>query len=265
MKALRGMIIHRSALGAFPHFFLHAFEGLDHSEPRSSGRGDLTEPIYPTAVPRPEGHPDSHSFANSPAGAPGNGVEQRNPLEGFNDRAIKTIDLLDSIPETDPLRPVLLNSLPDNIKRLVEQGIRPEAQVNPSSSNLVTPASRPDSQSDQSNWSNALTISTSNPIQQSHRQNELVTSKRDELSLYPKDHPHRPNSMIDLAQALISRFEREKRMEDLNVSITLSREALDLCSNSHPSRPTCLSGLSHAIMIRYRGSGQLEDGRYDYS
>lgn len=213
----------------------------------------------PAAIPRPEGHQVSRNFSDKVLGTPRTGIEQCDPLEGLDDGTIRTIDFLNSLPETHPLRPGLMNSLPDNIKSIVEQGIRPEAQVNTSSSNPVASASRPVSQLDRSDGSNTLTNSTSNRFQQSHHQNDLVASKYHELSLYPEGHPRRPDSLIDLAQALFSQFKETGNRLDLDTSVTYGREALDLCPIGHPSRLICANSLSGAIMIRFQESNLLRD------
>ncbi|KAJ6553714.1 hypothetical protein DFH09DRAFT_1366096 [Mycena vulgaris] len=81
----------------------------------------------------------------------------------------------------------------------------------------------------------------------------------DAVSLCPPLHLQRPESLNSYANALISRFEQQGDMDDLEQSIRCHREALELRPLLHPNRSSSLNNLASALLTRFEQTGQLAD------
>jgi len=87
----------------------------------------------------------------------------------------------------------------------------------------------------------------------------VITSHRKALTLCPPGHPNRSYSLMNLADALYTRFEKLGRMEDLEDAISSDREALTLCPPGHPNRCYSLMNLANAVYTRFEQLGRMED------
>jgi len=87
----------------------------------------------------------------------------------------------------------------------------------------------------------------------------VITSCRETLTLRPPGHPNRSNSLINLANALSTRFEQTGGVEDLEDAITYYRQALTLRPPGHPSRSSSLNNLASALSTRFEQTGGVED------
>jgi len=54
---------------------------------------------------------------------------------------------------------------------------------------------------------------------------DAISSYREALTLRPPGHPNRSNSLMNLANALFTRFKQSSRMEDLEDAITYHHQA----------------------------------------
>ena len=88
---------------------------------------------------------------------------------------------------------------------------------------------------------------------------DAIAYNSEALTLRPRGHPDRSTSLVNLASAVLTRYEQSGRMEDLNNAITYNREALALCPLGHRHHPQSLNNLAIAVGARYNQSGQMED------
>ncbi|KAJ7226877.1 hypothetical protein GGX14DRAFT_555471 [Mycena pura] len=79
---------------------------------------------------------------------------------------------------------------------------------------------------------------------------------RQSLKLRPGSHPNQSNSLNNLANALLMRFEQIGQLADLEESIAFHRQALELVSGS---RSGSLNNLANALLKRFEQIGQLAD------
>ena len=85
-----------------------------------------------------------------------------------------------------------------------------------------------------------------------------ITYHRQALALRPRGNP-RATSLSNLANALSTRFEQLKGMEDLEEAIACCHQALALEPLRHPGRASTLSNLASVMTIRFRHSGSVDD------
>lgn len=88
---------------------------------------------------------------------------------------------------------------------------------------------------------------------------EYIKVFRAALALRPEGHPHRLDSLNNLAATLTDRFELSHQREDLDESIRLYRAALALRPEGHPDRYYSLNGLAISLGERFSQSHQRED------
>ena len=69
----------------------------------------------------------------------------------------------------------------------------------------------------------------------------------------------RSTSLMNLANALSSRFQQLGRVEDLEDAISSHHEALSLPPPGHPSHPSSLDNLAIALSARFEQLGRIED------
>ena len=89
--------------------------------------------------------------------------------------------------------------------------------------------------------------------------NVAVPLLRTSLSLRPSPHPHRSDSLNNLALALYMCFMQMGQPSDLDESISYHREALDLSPPPHPTRSYTLVNLATALQTRYQHMSQPHD------
>lgn len=72
-------------------------------------------------------------------------------------------------------------------------------------------------------------------------------------------HLDRANFYYDLANAVLTRFQRAGKTQDLYNGIAYHREALQLRRPGHRDRPSSLDHLAKAVYIRYTQLGNIDD------
>ena len=77
------------------------------------------------------------------------------------------------------------------------------------------------------------------------------------LSLRPVNHPHRDQSLINLANAILTRFRWKGHLPDLEQAIAFHRKALELRPPPHPVRSNSLNSLAAALIILFEQTGDL--------
>ena len=88
---------------------------------------------------------------------------------------------------------------------------------------------------------------------------EAITHFHHSLTLRPPGHSDRPNSLCNLATAILTRFQQLGQMEDLEEAINFHQQALALYPLNHPNRSSSLNNLANAISTRFEQLGQMED------
>lgn len=91
------------------------------------------------------------------------------------------------------------------------------------------------------------------------RLHEAVTILRQAVAATRPDHPDRAEYLVELADALETRFDRFGVPADLDEAIDLSREALAATETGHPNRAPRLTRLSTALRQRFGRSGAMAD------
>ncbi|OCB86658.1 TPR-like protein [Sanghuangporus baumii] len=82
---------------------------------------------------------------------------------------------------------------------------------------------------------------------------------REALELRPEGHPHRSDSLGNLANSLRTYFQHRGRMEDLEEAIALYRAALELRPEGHPDRSLSLASLASSLWTCFEHRGRMED------
>jgi hypothetical protein len=89
---------------------------------------------------------------------------------------------------------------------------------------------------------------------------EAVSLHREALELRPSPHPHRSDSLYDLAISLHDMFKVTHVLSDLQEAITCREELLELhYPVGHEDRPGTLRGLADLFQMRFDVMGKEED------
>jgi len=73
---------------------------------------------------------------------------------------------------------------------------------------------------------------------------DAISSYREALILCPPGHSNHSTLLVNLANALFTRFKQSGRTEDLEDAITYHHQALSLRPPGHPNRATSLINLA---------------------
>ncbi|KAJ6527122.1 hypothetical protein B0H19DRAFT_861967, partial [Mycena capillaripes] len=90
--------------------------------------------------------------------------------------------------------------------------------------------------------------------------NEAIGLHQEALELRAIPHPYHDESLNNLANALLARFEHsEEDIEDINQAIGFHRKALKLCTAPHPGHSQSLVNLAYALCIRFEQNEKPKD------
>ncbi|KZV64295.1 TPR-like protein [Peniophora sp. CONT] len=180
-----------------------------------------------------------------------------------SDEAISAFQrILDTSPDDDPNKPLLLNNLGNTFQSRFERvgDLRDlEAAISVQRRAVeLTPDDHPYRPSRLNNLGSALR-SRFECVGELGDLDTAISVLDHAVELTPDGHPDKPAWMNDLGNALQSRFERLGELADLEAAILAKHRAVELTPDGHPDQPRNMDNLGNALQSRFQRIGELRD------